>query len=83
MYDSDDDDDLYRPEDVIESKDPVVRRGDLLIRMAAAVDVTSNREARVDLLDYMALVNRSIACGVRQGELHSIPGGKTDGKSDQ
>jgi len=68
---------------VLESKDPVVRRGDLLVRLAAAVDETDNDEARADLLDFMALVIGTIAPSVRRGNVHAIPERKSDGEPDQ
>jgi len=51
-----DDEDIYDEYDDFESLDPVCRRGDLLTRLASAVDVTSNKEAKAHLLTAMGRV---------------------------
>jgi len=60
MEPEDDDDGYYEPAVPMPNFDPVVNRGDLLIRLAYAVDNTENDEARCDLLDYMALTIETV-----------------------
>jgi hypothetical protein len=63
-----------------EMYDPIVGRGQLLIHLAEAIDVTSSAKAKAHLLEYADKVQRSVKVPEQQEEdkdnLVSFPGGK-------
>jgi len=61
MEPEDDDDGYYEPAAPMPNYDAAVNRGDLMIRLAYAVDNTEDPEARCELLDYMSLTARTVA----------------------
>jgi len=72
-----DEDEYYEVEGYTthESLDPVVRRGDLLIRLAEAVCDCPNKDAREKLLSYMEMTSQTIRVGITRGEIEAIHGG--------
>jgi len=52
--------------------DPVVARGGLLIEIADMIDEVENEEARHFLLDYMALVLKSVAVAFPMEKRHDL-----------
>jgi len=68
----DDGEGYYEPAVPFPNPDPVVNRGDLLIRLAYAVDNTENDEARCDLLDYMALTIETVAGAMKKEKTNDL-----------
>ena len=70
------DEDDFDPTTAGPTGDPIIDRGDALIRLAFAAEQVKRKEHKALIQAYMVKVFESIRLPQPQAELHSIDGGK-------